>query len=211
MYYLQSRYYDPEICRFINADDVHFLRLNNNAFAYCENNPVIETDSNGQSNILSKLKKIQSKYLKPLFTKNGIKIVLDRKATIALGIVFLMGRLLGSYAFDISSIKRITKDKIARVIITALPYGSGYITCDILSVIMKTAWINAIMTLILSFTASVVTGGSSIIVSTLLSFVFSYYIPPIFRSLQMVAYALTKSWRSELTLSIISGTSVRFI
>jgi hypothetical protein len=25
MYYLQSRYYDPEICRFINADNTTYL------------------------------------------------------------------------------------------------------------------------------------------------------------------------------------------
>ncbi|MDO4816042.1 MAG: RHS repeat-associated core domain-containing protein [Bacillota bacterium] len=38
--YLQSKYYDPAICRFINADgqlNEGFLGLN--LFAYCENNP----------------------------------------------------------------------------------------------------------------------------------------------------------------------------
>ncbi len=45
MYYLQSRYYDPEVCRFINSDDVNYIGLagtvgSYNAFAYCENNPV---------------------------------------------------------------------------------------------------------------------------------------------------------------------------
>ena len=44
LYYLQSRYYDPETGRFLNADDVDFIGasgtvLSNNAFAYCENNP----------------------------------------------------------------------------------------------------------------------------------------------------------------------------
>ena len=45
MYYLQSRYYDPEVCRFINSDDVNFIGATGtvgsyNAFAYCENEPV---------------------------------------------------------------------------------------------------------------------------------------------------------------------------
>jgi len=45
LYYLQSRYYDPEISRFINADN--FIStgqglLGNNMFAYCRNNPVYE-------------------------------------------------------------------------------------------------------------------------------------------------------------------------
>ena len=50
-YYLQSRYYDPEICRFINADG----QLNQqesisgyNLFAYCGNNPVIRFDPFGK-------------------------------------------------------------------------------------------------------------------------------------------------------------------
>lgn len=45
MYYLQSRYYDPQIGRFINADDVSMLGVSGtvigyNLFGYCENNPV---------------------------------------------------------------------------------------------------------------------------------------------------------------------------
>ena len=52
LYYLQSRYYDPEVVRFINADDVDFLGatktlLSYNAFAYCENDPVKAKDENG--------------------------------------------------------------------------------------------------------------------------------------------------------------------
>ena len=52
MYYLKSRYYDPETCRFINADDPGTLGaddtiLSHNQFAYCENNPVNRTDNNG--------------------------------------------------------------------------------------------------------------------------------------------------------------------
>ena len=53
LYYVSSRYYDPEIGRFINADDVGLLGANGdfaslNLFAYCGNNPVSRADSNGQ-------------------------------------------------------------------------------------------------------------------------------------------------------------------
>lgn len=46
-YYLQSRYYNPEWCRFINADDAIFIGISGNvvgvnAFAYCENNSIKE-------------------------------------------------------------------------------------------------------------------------------------------------------------------------
>ena len=51
-YYLQSRYYDPEIGRFINADsyattDAAGL-LSTNMYAYCENDPVNGSDPNGE-------------------------------------------------------------------------------------------------------------------------------------------------------------------
>ena len=51
-YYLQSRYYDPAICRFINADTFATTDANGflsaNMFAYCENNPVGNSDSEGE-------------------------------------------------------------------------------------------------------------------------------------------------------------------
>ena len=51
-YYLQSRYYDPAIGRFINADsyastDMVGL-LSTNMFSYCENNPVMRVDPTGE-------------------------------------------------------------------------------------------------------------------------------------------------------------------
>ena len=52
MYYLQSRYYDPNVGRFINADDTNYLDatgtvLGCNLFAYCENDPVNKVDAGG--------------------------------------------------------------------------------------------------------------------------------------------------------------------
>lgn len=50
-YYLQSRYYDPVIGRFINADGQISLDgsfLNTNQFVYCGNNPVNQVDPEGK-------------------------------------------------------------------------------------------------------------------------------------------------------------------
>ena len=49
-YYLNTRYYDPEVGRFINADSVLDNRGVNtiNMFAYCGNNPVNNIDSDGK-------------------------------------------------------------------------------------------------------------------------------------------------------------------
>ena len=52
-YYLQSRYYDADICRFINSDIPEIARVSKevengvNIFAYCCNNPVNDSDPNG--------------------------------------------------------------------------------------------------------------------------------------------------------------------
>ena len=51
MYYLQSRYYDARIGRFINADGYVSTGqglTGNNMFAYCGNNPVNRVDPNGE-------------------------------------------------------------------------------------------------------------------------------------------------------------------
>ena len=52
-YYLQSRYYDPTTCRFINADNITNLAVDGdvisyNLFAYCGNNPVMGSDPTGE-------------------------------------------------------------------------------------------------------------------------------------------------------------------
>ena len=52
LYYLQSRYYDPKICRFINADAFASTGqgfIGYNMFAYCNNSPVNYTDNYGMS------------------------------------------------------------------------------------------------------------------------------------------------------------------
>ncbi len=50
LYYLQSRYYDPEIGRFLNADAFAATGqgiLGNNMYAYCNNSPVTSFDPTG--------------------------------------------------------------------------------------------------------------------------------------------------------------------
>lgn len=50
MYYLQSRYYDPAIGRFVNADSYASTGqsvVGHNMYAYCGNNPVLNIDTEG--------------------------------------------------------------------------------------------------------------------------------------------------------------------
>ena len=56
LYYLQSRYYDPSISRFLNADAYASTGqgiIGNNMFAYCQNNPVANYDPSGHSSTSS--------------------------------------------------------------------------------------------------------------------------------------------------------------
>lgn len=51
LYYLMSRYYDPQTGRFINADTLDYLEPESinglNLYAYCSNNPVMYADPSG--------------------------------------------------------------------------------------------------------------------------------------------------------------------
>ena len=54
-YYLNTRYYSPDMCRFINADGIIQTgqgMLDKNMFAYCLNNPVNRADKNGNASEL---------------------------------------------------------------------------------------------------------------------------------------------------------------
>lgn len=53
MYYLQSRYYDPIVGRFVNADspELSMLAKNilaTNSYAYCDNTPINQNDASGR-------------------------------------------------------------------------------------------------------------------------------------------------------------------
>lgn len=53
-YRLDTRYYDPSIGRFINCDDISLLLessgdiTDKNLYAYCDNNPIMRTDKDGE-------------------------------------------------------------------------------------------------------------------------------------------------------------------
>ncbi len=53
LYYVSSRYYDPQLCRFISPDTTNVLDMQSdfhdkNLYAYCDNNPVMRKDAGGE-------------------------------------------------------------------------------------------------------------------------------------------------------------------
>ena len=59
LYYLNSRYYDPELCRFISPDCFEYLDKHDlsglNLFAYCGNNPVMYSDGESHLAVLTSM------------------------------------------------------------------------------------------------------------------------------------------------------------
>jgi len=53
LYYLQTRYYDPQVGRFISPDSIDYLDPDSinglNLYAYCGNNPVMNVDPTGNA------------------------------------------------------------------------------------------------------------------------------------------------------------------
>lgn len=75
LYYLQSRYYNPEVGRFVNGDEVliTFLidaSIKKNLFSYCDNNPIMNVDSYGFAPKGSEVPPASSGYVPP---KGGAK------------------------------------------------------------------------------------------------------------------------------------------
>ena len=92
LYYLQSRYYNATVGRFLNSDDIENLEYLNgpldlNLFTYTVNCPIILTDGCGEGWLKDKIKKVVNKVKEAVTTvagatkkvvstvKNGIKTV----------------------------------------------------------------------------------------------------------------------------------------
>ena len=81
MYYLQSRYYDATVGRFVNADSISNIGfvdtiLTNNVFAFCNNDPVNETDIDGA--IISAILKVIGRMLLYAAAAVGVQYLADK-------------------------------------------------------------------------------------------------------------------------------------
>ena len=70
-YYLQSRYYDPNICRFINADIFSLVSIDTllgiNIFIYCQNDPINFIDPTGYKSEVTDIGRIIAVVINEIF------------------------------------------------------------------------------------------------------------------------------------------------
>ncbi len=78
LYYLNSRYYDPEVGRFINADQASvscFTPMgltDKNLFAYCDNNPVVRQDAEGEIWVIGPIAAVSHRCSGGKYRKNNL-------------------------------------------------------------------------------------------------------------------------------------------
>ena len=200
MYYLQSRYYDPETGRFINCDAPDYIGVSDtftswNGFAYCENDPVNGSDPSGNVN------------WRNLTWRN-----LSWKSTVGWGIVFVLIRL-NLLKNDIKGLYSLTNNKIHAALATALVYSKYYISAEIISYICNVATAVAVLNTIINLITFAMTGpvGNSIKVAikAVGGLVLSYLLPGLATSLKMVYYGLKYHRGSNLNIRW-TGISVYF-
>ena len=212
LYYLQSRYYDPEIGRFINADEAQMIRNINsesklvNLLAYCENDVVNCVDLEGFFSLKGVFKKIKE-HVK--FGWFKITITLNRVMSIVLGILSLLLRL-GMIVSDIKDMQQVVNNKVGTAIVAALPYGGTMVTGEIISWLCNVGAVVAILSAVFTFVLGCCTGGIFKIVQTIFSFILSYILPTIIASVCMIYYGFKKGKGCNYTINLLGGSSVSF-
>ncbi|MDR1002901.1 MAG: RHS repeat-associated core domain-containing protein [Oscillospiraceae bacterium] len=145
LYYLQSRYYDAAMGRFVNADgQINPDTTGANLFVYCENNPVNRYDNDGKkSYIVQQLLTTRSYeqkntilYLSPAHAKAfAKKLKISDSIELASLILGLWSKLLSIYFFVVvkyqSSVynkilKIANKGKRVKISISRSKYGTFY-------------------------------------------------------------------------------------
>jgi len=96
-YYLNSRYYDPVIGRFISPDDVQFLEPDEinglNLYAYCGNNPVMNVDPEG-TNFFSRVRRALTIVAGAAMVVAGAAVAVAGLALKATGVGAVVGKYL---------------------------------------------------------------------------------------------------------------------
>ena len=117
-YYLQSRYYDASICRFINTDKVEFVGIgesiaNTNLFTYCANEPVNDRDEMGNVS-LKTVSKVINKIISSI--KKIVNWVRDAVNTVYKMYVSISPKDISKIAKDIGRSPHRVKQSLERIL-----------------------------------------------------------------------------------------------
>ena len=196
LYYLQSRYYDPQVGRFLNSDDVNYIgttesELSYNPFAYCEDDPVNASDPTGTIKL--------STFVRTFFKGTFKYRFKSWKWSLAVGMVGLLASLK-KIKKDIGAIHKITKDKLATAMVTAIPYASTYLTKSLVSKLVKAAVIAMIADIVFEFVTLCYSGGVSITIKRLIKACLPSLLPSLWTSAQIIYYSY--KYHKKITFSL---------
>ena len=211
LYYLQSRYYDPEVGRFINADDCEILKFsisdfNYHLYSYCNNNPINQTDTSGKFSLKGIFKTI-SEFV--LLSWSGVKIKLPYILSIIVGILCVIYKIYGVIS-EINGIQKITDNKFATAIVALLPYGTAYASAEIIAWLCNVGAVVAAMSMVLTFVMACCSGGIFNLAKTVINFLISYILPPVISAVQMIYYGFKYQKGCIYNFKLIGGVSITF-
>lgn len=103
LYYLNNRYYNPSWSRFLNADRVigaNMDILGYNLYAYCSNNPIMFSDTNGNG-IFKSIKKMAKKAAKAIY--DGVVKVISSIISVEISHTYTNSTKQGGILMNIES------------------------------------------------------------------------------------------------------------
>lgn len=167
LYYLNSRYYDANTGRFINADSPEYVSVQGgNLFAYCDNCPTKNADYLGFCYTPTYDENVVTNYTGSI-TSNSFKIKLGiGKVTVKMnwltslivGVILLIIRLFLFYKgmFDIQAFLKYLPASVAVIIAFYIPLN---VISELISAVCNIANITLMVTTIISITLSAITSG----------------------------------------------------
>ena len=157
---------------------------------------------------LSKMFKSIAKYFSIGWTQ--LTITLPKNLSIALAILGLIYKIKG-IVVNLKDIKSFANgDKLTTAIVTAIPYGSTYITSEFIAWIANIGAVAAVVSMAFSVVMACWTGGIGNIIQLILDFVISYFIPPIISLILMLYYGIAKNKGSKYIFKYWGGASIAF-
>lgn len=221
MYYLQSRYYDPVVGRFVNGDEVAFLMFSNShLFVYCNNNPINREDKFGYCctpTLPEAVVKPTVNDFKINFSLSQIKIRLPWLAALILGVVFLAIRI-ALIRGDIRGIHTLTNYLPITVAMTVTYYVPLTAIAELVSAVCNITSVVMVVSTLIGVATAGITGGLSALLEPVLKLIFvelgkallSYATPSIYDIVQMISHSVLYQQGCFYCFKLIGGASIQF-